>query len=153
MIYSKTQELRSGNLCLEPDIKKGATSLSAPVNVTFLSCDGHMNQKWRFERSTSDEGRLVNVGIDLCLTLKSAPTEPKAKVNKILQYLSNIVMDAVNKIEAPVLDKCSPFTEPSQGQIWAMNKPLNFSSSMSYAKDSDFANQRMNDLDKMLFER
>ena len=103
-------ELRNGINCIEPMFNIKTQRLEA----AFVPCNFQPEQKWTFETNHNDqreEGMLVHVGTEKCLTFANTKDEQEGRNqkrnNNMLTFLATVVEEAVeNVVQTPYISDC-----------------------------------------------
>ena len=112
-MFTENNEIRSATRCLS----------YVNENLEFLTCDKSHNRVWKFiVNEFNQEGQLKHVESGLCLTNDNKNKhEEEAKPKMVLEYLANVVKNAVVQKGFVSLKPCSSDTT---GQTWNMKDKL-----------------------------
>ena len=109
-ILSKYDEIKSSTDCMMPNQSK--------TELVITSCDFSKAQKWLFKPILDNFGQIIHQKSEKCLSFDKKTITTKHKSSSILHFLSNVVKEAVQEMDSPMLEKCN---EHKQNQLWSLN--------------------------------
>lgn len=86
--------------------------------LVITSCDFSKAQKWLFKPILDDFGQIIHQESEKCLSFDRKTITTKHKPSSILHFLSNVVKEAVQEMDSPMLEECN---EHIQNQLWSLN--------------------------------
>ena len=77
-------------------------------------------QKWTFKPMSDDNGQIIHQEKNNCLSFnkKQSSNTTKVQSKSMLHFLSNVVKEAVQEMDTPILQECNEYDE---NQLWLLN--------------------------------
>jgi polypeptide N-acetylgalactosaminyltransferase len=107
-LLSKYNEIKTSTDCMTPKHSK--------LELFITSCDFSKAQKWLFKPILDGYGQIVHQESEKCMSFARQTT--KHKSSSILHFLSNVVIEAVQEMDSPILEECNDL---DHSQLWSLN--------------------------------
>ena len=109
-LLSKYNEIKTSTDCMTPNHSKS--------ELFITSCDFSKAQKWLFKPILDGYGQIVHQESEKCMSFARQTTATKHKSSSILHFLTNIVIEAVQEMDSPILEECN---DHDHNQLWSLN--------------------------------
>ena len=109
-ILSKYDEIKSSTDCM--------TTNHSNSELVITSCNFSKTQTWLFKPILDNFGQIIHQESDKCLSFDKQTVTTKHKSSSILHFLSNVVKEAVQEMNSPMLEECNEY---KQNQLWSLN--------------------------------
>ena len=88
------------------------------TELVITSCDFSKAQKWLFKPILDGYGQIIHQDFEKCISFDRQTKTTQHKTRSLLHFLSNVVTEAVQEMDSPILEKCN---ENKQNQLWSLN--------------------------------
>ena len=109
-LISRYNEIKSSTDCITPNHSK--------TELVITSCDFNKAQVWLFKPILDGYGQIIHQELEKCISFDRQTKTTKHKTSSLLHFLSNVVKEAVQEMDSPILEKCN---ENKQNQLWSLN--------------------------------